>query len=30
MKGHMNKSERVRLGGKWVTKPPKAKWQVKG
>lgn len=26
MKQHLQKSDRVRLGGKWLTKPPKAKW----
>lgn len=29
MKQHLQKAERVRLGGKWITKAPKAKWQRK-
>jgi hypothetical protein len=26
MKGHLQKAERVRLGGSYITKKPKAKW----
>lgn len=26
MKSHLQKSQRVRQGGQWKTKPPKAKW----
>lgn len=29
MKQHLQKAERVKLGGKWITKAPKRKWQVK-